>query len=319
MIQDEVLSVPDFAARASDNYSRFISQLQELLARIYRGEVAPSDLQKQLPGFLQERGSAYNLELSQINFQLSRSLEDLRARYSDDFFSGLLPDSSRYRAQPSSDQPRGAEDWAGPTQASGWQVVEQNSRALANYQHILQKITNGELSIAVVEKYSRDFSERRSEELVRDLAELNSRFVDGLLRLNQRVIDDLFRYLNPERNGSGRESPVETLEMKLTGPSHSTAIATMTVENMQSELSDVSCSVSEFRPSDGSGPAFRAPVEIIPSDIRLLPGEVRTVAVRLVLDPHLFIIGRNYLATMIVRRQAAQDILVFVAVRATGP
>src|SRR6266850_6733433 len=134
MANDVALSIPDFAAKATENYSRFVAQAQEFLAKVYRGEVAPAALQQQLPGFLQQRGSAYYLELQQICFQFFRSLMDLSATYGDDFFRGLLPDMPSSDVQPSA-PPQDLHDWTHLGQSFSSHVVDQNGRTLLRYQH----------------------------------------------------------------------------------------------------------------------------------------------------------------------------------------
>jgi len=319
MANDVALSIPDFAAKATENYARFVAQAQEFLAKVYRGEVAPAALQQQLPEFLQERGSAYYLELQQICFQFFRSLMDLSATYGDDFFRGLLPDMPSSDAQPFVAVPQDLHDWTHLGQKFSSHVVDQNGRTLLRYQHLLRKIASGELSTVTVQEYSREFSNGRNPEYARKVADANAQFFDGLLRLNQHIIDDLFKYLDPEPNSSSRDGrSLETLTMELTGPSGSTVSASLMVENKQPGACDVSCSVSDFRSPDGSGPTFRAAVAIEPLDLRLLPEETRTVSVRLALDPNLFAIGRTYMATLIVKGQSEQDILVFLTARATA-
>ena len=320
MTNEVALSIPDFAAKATENYSRFVSQAQDFLAKIYRGEVAPSALQQQLPEFLQERGSAYYLELQQICFQFFRSLMVLSAVYGDDFFRGLLPDMPSPEPQPFAAPPNDLHDWTQLSQTFSSHVLDQSSRTLMRYQHLLRKIASGELSTVAVQEYAREFSKGRNTEYAYKVAAANTQFFEGLLRLNQHIIDDLFKYLDPtpEPNHASRpDRSLETLSMELVGSSGSTVSASLMVENKQSGACDVSCAVSEFRSSDGLGLGFRAPVAIEPYDLRLLPEETRTISIRLVLDPSLFALGQSYVATLIVKGQAEQDVLVILTARAT--
>ena len=322
MTNDIPLSIPDFAAKATESYSRFVSQAQDFFAKIYRGELAPSVLQQHLPEFLQQRGSAYYLELQQICFQFFRSLMGLSAVYGDDFFRGLLPDMPSPEQQPFAAPPKDFHDWTHLSQTFSSHVLDQNSLTLMRYQHLLRKVASGELSTVTVQEYAREFSKRRSSEYAYKVADANAQFFDGLLRLNQHIIDDLFKYLDPDaesNRSSGQERSLDTLSMELVGSSGSTVSASLMVENKQSGPCDVSCAVSDFRSSDGLGSGFRAAVAVEPSDIRLLPEETRTISIRLALDPNLFVLGRSYVATLIVKGQAEQDVLVFLIARATAP
>jgi len=316
MAIEGVLSIPDLTAKATENYSRFIAQSQEFLSKIYRGEVAPSGLQEQFRAFMQERGAAYSVELSQLSARFSSALLDLSARYSDDFFHGLLPDSPGFRPQDVDIPTQHLQDWNRLNQTLSSLASEQYGNALARYQHLLQKLAKGELSSTAMQEYARQFSERRSPEYARDIAELNTQFLEGLMRLSQRVIDDLFTYLADRNAAAKPQRPVETLAMELTGASGSTVSSSLTVDNELGESTLVVCSVSEFRSSDGTGPGFRAAIELEPAKFWLPPDETATIGVRLALDPNQFHVDRSYVSTLLIQGPAEQDILVFLTARA---
>lgn len=319
MANDVALSIPDFAAKATENYSHFIAQAQEFLSKIYRGEVTPSVLQERLPAFLQERGATYHFELQQVCFQFFRSLMILSAKHNDEFFRGLLPDMPASDPLPFAVPPQDLHDWTHLSQACSSHIADQHNRMLVRYHHVLMKISRGELTAAVLQEYANEFSKLRGPESARQAAEDYSLFYDGLLQLNQRVIDDMFRYLDPGPHSAPNNGrSIETLSIDLTGASGSTVSASLVVENKQSEPCNVSCVLSEFRNSDGLGPGFRAALAIEPSDLRLLPEETRTIGIQLVLDPVLFIPSRTYISTLVVKGQGEMDVLVFLTARATA-
>jgi hypothetical protein len=311
-----VLSIPDLTAKATENYSRFIAQSQEFLAKIYRGEVAPSGLQEQFRAFMQERGAPYSLELSQLSARFSSALLGLSARYSDEFFHGLLPDSPDFQNHNADIPTQHQHDWNRLNQTLTSVAAEQYGNALARYQHLLQKVAKGEISSAAMQDYARQFGERRSSEYARDIAALNTEFLEGLMRLSQRVIDDLFTYLADRNAVAKPQRPVETLAMELTGGSGSTVSSSLTVDNELAESALVQCAVSEFRSADGTGQGFRAAIELEPVKFWLRPDETATIRVRLTLDPNLFHVDKSYVATLLIQGPAEQDILVFLTARA---
>jgi hypothetical protein len=316
MAVNATVTIPDFSAKAAESYSRLVAQSQQLLSRIYRGELNPAVLQEQMPSLLQQRGAEYYLELNRLSYELFTGLLELGQAYRDDLFHALLPDSPDFRAAYRSEPSRTVDDWTRWHQAFNARLVEQNNQAIGQYQFLLRKVASGELAQEAIQEASRGFVERRTPEYARRAAELNSRFFDGLIKLNQRCVEDLFKHLMPDTDA--RERAVDTLSLPLAGAVGTTVTASLTVENVETERSHVTCSISDFRSTDGSGPSFKAPCVADPVDFWLEPQETRTVTIRLDLKPDLFGIGRSYAATMLIRGTGDEDILVFLIAAATG-
>ena len=79
-------------ARASYRY--VLSEWQELLTKVARGDVAPSVLEDRLPQFLQDEGADFYRRLSALSFELFNGLSELQAGTTTEFIRGLLGDSA---------------------------------------------------------------------------------------------------------------------------------------------------------------------------------------------------------------------------------
>jgi hypothetical protein len=309
-------TIPDFSAQAAESYSRLVAQSQELLSRIYRGELSPAALQEQLPSLLQQRGAEYRLELNRLSYELFSGLLELARTYRDELFQALLPGSPDFMPPPRTAPLHRVEDWTQWYQTFAARLAEENNHAIAQYQAVLRKVAAGELAAETMQENLRRFVDRRTPAYAQQSAEMNGRFFDGLIKLNQRSVDDLFRHLIP--GAEPRQRAAETLSLTLTGPIGTNVAASLTVENLEPHRSQVSCSISAFRPNDAAGPSFRAACDADPAEFWLEPDEARTITVRLLLKPDMFAIGRHYTGTMVIRGTGEQDTLVFLSAAATA-
>jgi len=117
--------------------------------------------------------------------------------------------------------------------------------------------------------------------------------------------------------GSAGQSEVETLSLTLLGRPGTIVTASLTLENLLAHRSKVTCAMSEFRKTDGTGHPFRAQCEIEPTELWLEPGETRTTTVRLNLSPDVFPIGQLFAATLLIHGGGEEDTLVFIRAGAT--
>lgn len=314
MSAESTATVPDFSAHAAESYARLVAHTQELLGRIYRGELNPAALQQQMPSLLQQRGAEYYLELNRLSYELYTGLLELGRAYRDDFFRALLPAAPDFSAPPAAASYR-PDDWTRWQEAFKSRVIEEHTQATAQYQLLLRKIAAGELTSEKMHELVRRFVEERAPDYARRSAELNATFFDGLIRLNQRSVDDLFKQLTT--SGERRQGDAETLSLTLVGPPGTSVGGSLTVENLLPHRSQVTCVISEFRRTDGIGQPFRAACEADPADFWLEPHETRTIDVRLSLTPDLFPIGQRYAGTLLIHGGGEEDTLVFILAGAT--
>jgi hypothetical protein len=309
-------ALQDLTAKAAESYARSVTHSQDLLARVYRGELTPMTFQEQLPGFFNERGTKFYNELARLSFDFFNGFMALNTKYSNEYYRGLMPEFVEPEPARTPGDSGEVFDWTRLHQIFNSHMAEQNQRGAAGYHLLMEKIGRGELSATAVQDYARRFSQEHGADYARDAAELNFGFFDGMLRLNQRYHDDLFSRLTYGGNGAHTaEVPAEPVYVEISGPVGSIVSTSLVIENTTGERSDVTCAVSQFRSVDGAGPAFDAPVEVEPAGFSLRADEDRTVTIRLQLRADLFAAGRACAATLMVRRQADQDTLVFLLVK----
>lgn len=301
--------------KAKESYVRLLTDSHKLFGKIYRDGMDPISLQAHLTPFLKDRGPEFSRQLTGLSFEYFKGLSELQARYTEDFMRDLLGDAM---APPPSLPSADPQDWTQWSQTLSAYVTEQAQRAQSRYQQLLEKVARGEITPATIQDFSAKFAADRAPFLARDSAELNSRFLEGLIRLNQRFVDTVFDHLMG--NGAGHpDAPMESVRLDLAGPSGSAVSAALVVENTGAEASEVHCKISEFRDTEGKEPAFRAPLQVDPTDFRLRPGEARSINLRLAMTPEVFALGRNYEGTLLIH-QEGQSVVVTLTARATaGP
>jgi hypothetical protein len=313
MAGDWTISMKDLTEKAAASYASLLTHSQELAGRIQRGEVAPTALQDQWRQFSEQEGTTFYRRLNALSSQFFQGLTDLQAKSADDYVQGLLGESPPPAPSPALSQPpppapsAGANEWADWYKAVTAFLAEQNRLAFARYQRLLEKVARGEIAPSSIQDYSAKFIQSRGPVYTQATTELNMRFFEGLLELNRKFTDDLFGRLI--HDGPGSTDPLESILLELTGPSGSTASSSLVIDNITNEPSEVWCRFSPFRSTDGSDLALRVPLEVEPARFRLLPGESRSVDVRLNLDPEFFQPGRSYSGTLLVN-QGDNQILV---------
>jgi hypothetical protein len=254
-------------------------------------------------------------DFSRLSFHFFTSLMTLNTKYLDEYYRGLMPEAVGAETAVPTPPPE-LDDWTRWYQVLSSYTAEQNHRALEKYNKLLDKVSKGEIGSSALQEYSRKFSEDHAAALSQDAARLNAEFFEGLMRLNQHYTDELFERFSP--NHHGPEEPMEPVYLELSGPLSSTVSGSLTVENTRLERAEITCAVSEFRNTDGTGPAFGAPVEVDPAAFSLRPDESQTVQVRLVLHPELFEADKSYAATMVIHGSGEDDLLVFLVAKPTA-
>jgi hypothetical protein len=317
---DWVTSFQTLTSKATSSYESLLTQWQDLLGKVSRGELAPNSLEERLPQSLQDEGAEFYHRLTALSFEFFNSLSTVQRNGMEDFMRELLGDSAVGQASPPSPPAPPAVDaeldeWTRWYQTVTAYISEQNESSLTRYQILLEKVANGRLTPANVQEYSRKFMNERALLLSRDAGAMQMRFYESLIQLNQQFVENLFASL--VRNGAAPSDGIETIHVNLVGAAGSDVSASLIVENNATRVSDVSCKISEFQSVDATGPAFRPPIEVDPTDFRLAAGETRTVSLRLHLDPEMFAPERNYMATLLIS-QDEQSILVLLTARATA-
>lgn len=305
---------------ATASYETLLSQWQELLGKVSRGELVPSSLGQRLPQVVQEEGTYFYRGLSALSLELFNDLSAVQRSGADDFLRGLVGDSLVRPATPLEPPPTPPPDadqneWTQWSAAVTAYMSEQGEAGLMQSEVLLEKIATGKLSPAAVQEYARKFMNERALVLARDAGDAQMRFYNGLIKLNQQFIENLFAGLVVDESSAGAGN--ESIEVNLAGPAGSSVSATLIVQNNAEQPSEVSCRVLEFRNVDGTCLPFRAPLEVTPSHFRLAAGQTRKVSVHLNLVPEMFVPGRNYRAPLFIC-QNEQTIRVLLIAHATA-
>jgi len=318
MSTDWTASYQALTNKAASSYQRLLINWQELLGKVSCGELAPNVIQDRLPKFFQNQNQLFYRRLSALSFDFLKGLSEVQGEYTEDFIQGLLGDSFTAPPRPSPPSPpvgsADVDEWTSWYQAVTAYMLEQTQSALARYQSVLERVASGRITPSSIQDYARKFAGDRTLLLSRDTANLQLKFFESLLELNQDFADDLFSYLASDESSRANGS-IESISLDLIGRSGSTVAASLTVENTAAQTSEVHCAISEFRKADGTGLTFRPPLEVDPLEFPLNPGETRPVALRLYLNPDVFVSNQNYTGTLIIN-QKKQSILVLLTARA---
>jgi hypothetical protein len=312
-------SYQGLSGKAAEAYTRYVSRSQELMARIQRGHLPSTALQAHLPRFLQDRGARLHADINRLSFEYLSGLLDLQARYSERYFRGLLPDLVPPEPRPA----RNGEvhDWSRWYQELNARTAEHGNLAVDRYQRLLERISQGQLETTALQDYSRSFTQLTGSEYSREVAELNFRLFSGLVELCERYNEELFESLLsvPDQNGADGTEPAVPVYLDMVAPVGEVATASLVIENTNPQPAPVTCTVSEFRNTDGTGPAFRASLEIEPAALTLAPQGSHTLSLRLQLDPTQFSGGKTYAATLTIECTGQPSILAFVLVKPAIP
>lgn len=318
MATDWTLPFQDLAAKAAEAYAHQVTHSQDLLAKVYRGELAPFALQH-LPDFLRERGTRFYGDFNQLTFEFFSGLMKLSAKYSDQYFRGLNPEEGELEQVSAIEEEPTLQDSTRLYLILNTYVAGQNSRVAERYHRLLERIAKGEITPSAIQDYTRQFNQEIGPAYAREAGQLNFRFFEGIVRLNQRYNDEFFRTVSTNgHRAQEEEAPAEPVYLEMEGPIGTVVVGSIIVENNKTDRATISCSVSEFRNTDGTSPAFAAPIEVDHAYFTLRSGESQTVNLRLTLKDELFTVGKTYAATVIIRGQGDQDILAFLIVKPSG-
>ena len=250
--------------KAQSSYKYLLSEWQELLKKVARGELAPSALEDRIPQFLQDEGAEFYRRLSALSFELFNGLSELQGNSTNEFIRGLLGNSAVAGSPtpspptiPAADAAR--EEWTRWYQGVTAFITEQNEVALSRYQVLLEKVADGKLTPASVQEFSRKFMNERALVLSRDAGEMQMRFYEKLLQLNQEFIAGLFAGLVRDGNDPFNDSDPS---IRIDGVESSRSAA----ENNGPPTP--ASSRRAFKPSDEDGATGQAPMAVEPTDFR---------------------------------------------------
>ncbi len=300
----------DLATEAGQTSVRMLRRYQDLLERVARGELKPEQVQKQFADYLQEQAGTSTRELIESSVGLLAGLLHVEAKYREAMLDGLLPLEGTVPPPP---RPAGP-DLVNWFQALSAYASEQSTRAIARHQKLVDRVASGEISSAQVQEHGRRFVEQQSPAFLGEVMDLGLNFVGELQRASSRLTDGLYaRVLGPEQPASHQPEPPICVDLR--GPSGADVSACIVVENTRKEPAHVVCDASDFA-ARAFGRRFHAALEIAPARFTLAPGEQQEVTLRLPLDPSLFAVGADYVATVQISGAGERELIVQLMARA---
>src|SRR5262249_36709420 len=183
-------------------------------------------------------------------------------------------------------------------------------RAVQRYTELLQRIGRGELFTAnMPDEYVR-FMRDEAVRYARNLATLSFSYYKTLDALGRAYNDRFFDQVlgmapapaapSPVPAPTARTAAPRQVELALHAQLGDDATRSFVLENKRCEPVEISFLVSDFVGPSGAAP-FRPALEFEPPRFSMMPGEERTVTLRLKLLDELFVPGQRYTAAVLVR------------------
>jgi len=166
-----------------------------------------------------------------------------------------------------------------------------NARDVKAYRTQLDRVATGEATPSEVQQ---------------DAAEQMSRHLPGFIQLMTHAYFELLNGLNDVRSayeekylqdllGMAKEQASEAaVALTLTGPSGTTATATLSVTNTTGQPARIVQEIFDVRRIDGAGPSLVPVVVFAPETLELGPNEEGTLSLSLQLDPARYDAGALY-------------------------
>jgi hypothetical protein len=307
------LRFQELAADAGQMYARVLRRYDEVLNRVARGELQPAEIQKQFQAYAQERAGTSTRELVEFAVGLLSGLLHVEARYREALLEGLLPPGAPIPPPPS---PAGIDitNWF---QTLSTYAVEQGTRGMSRLQMLVERVASGDIPPSKVQDQGRRYLEQHAPEFLSEVMDLGLTFVERLQRSSTDFAEGLYdRVLGPDTGPF--PAPEPPLCVDLRGPAGSVPSAAIVVENSRPDSAEVVCRGSDFAPRSGGRP-FQSGLEVTPARFRLAPGEQRDVSLRLPLDPSLFALGADYVASLRISGAGEHEKIVQLFARAERP
>jgi len=195
----------------------------------------------------------------------------------------------------------------------------QQRRSANRVNELLRRVSDGQLDLASLGQELLTFAKESGRGYLDGLKTVGDDHRQALRDLNRsygdRLLDQLL--IGPGHGGQMSAAAAgHQAELALTGPLGGEASAVFVVENAQTRPEEITFLVSEFVDMSGQEP-FRPPLSIDPPRLALRPEEEAEVTIRLPLLAELFIPGKLYRGTVMVRGQDLELVVHALAYKPT--
>ena len=283
------------------------------MARVSRGELAPTALQDLLSSFVQAQGSHYASALAEVSTRFFTGLVDLGTAYVQELVAATSPELA---PGVHADPPRldGA-DWTSWIQQLNEYAGRQAADAADAYQGLLDRIAAGDVPPSRVRDASSALLQQRLPEHLRRLVGLCFELLDGLDSVRAGFAEE---YLTGVLSTTAPADEPAIFALDLRAALDETASAQLSVTNTRDDASLVSCRISDVRRADGVGPAFAPQATISPAEAELAPGEKVTIELSLLLSASDYEVGPLYVGELHVSGHDEVDLEVPLRIHAVA-
>jgi len=177
-------------------------------------------------------------------------------------------------------------------------VLEGHVKNLRDHNGLRQLVASGAIEQRQVNEAYRGYAREVSAEYGRRVTDLSVRYYAELLEVGNEYSRQFYERV---MNGMGStpataRAPLQPIPLEMYGHLGGRAVARFELSNEQLTTTQVSFVVSPLR---GPGPeVFRPIVMIEPQHFALASGAVQTVAISVVLEPGMFVVGHLYSGTV---------------------
>lgn len=180
-------------------------------------------------------------------------------------------------------------------------LAREQLRSADRYSELLRAIARRRLDPAAAGQEVLRFARESAGDYARNLLALSFGYRVAVLDLSRQYGDRLLERLLRASGSAGLTAEAHhRAEIVLSGPLGGEAAAPFVIQNEQSQPVDISFIVSEFTDTAGQAP-FRPPLRLEPPTLTIGPGAEGLVTLHLPLLRELFLPGRLYRATVLVR------------------
>ena len=197
--------------------------------------------------------------------------------------------------------------------------VAEQTRVYQRYSDLAQRVLRGELNDAQVRDDYLRFASEETTRFASDLAQLSLGYYSALLELgrsyNDRFFEQVLHQHPPEPRADPRNGTSEPRQVRLDlrGAAGQEVAASVVIENKHASPAEISLLASDFVDVAGGDP-FQAPLRLEPGQLSLGPHQEAEVRLRLLLARELFVPGRLYRATVVVRGYDELELILQVSV-----
>lgn len=286
--KDWSTSYSTYLARSAALSARTLNLYQLALERISQGRLPPTIFQDHFPVFTMQHAAEFSNRLAEVGSKFLGNLVRLGSNVSP------VPDAAGERepVPPQFDASNPSRWYEQMAEYAG----QMNSRAIKTYRAQLDRVAAGEVTPSEVQQSTAEKMAHAVPEYMQKLTQLYFELLNGLIDFRSTYEETYFQSLLSTAAGDDSEAAIRLM---LSGPSGTTATASMSVANVTAQRTMIGHRIADVRRSDGAGPSFIPAIKFTPEALELDPEEEGTLSVSLHLTPEQYAADILYTGTML--------------------